>query len=63
MKILIILGHPDPQSFNHAIASGVHDALRNDGHHVTLHDLYAEAFDPLLPVQEIPEKGGIPEKK
>ena len=60
MKILIILGHPDPQSFNHAIASGVHDALRNDGHHVTLHDLYGEGFEPLLPLQEIPEGGAIP---
>ena len=60
MRILIILGHPDPKSFNHAIASGVCDTLRHDGHHVTLHDLYAEAFDPLLPVQEIPERGAIP---
>jgi putative NADPH-quinone reductase len=60
MRILIILGHPDPNSFNHAIASGVYNALRHDGHHVTLHDLYAEAFDPLLPVQEIPERGAIP---
>ena len=60
MRILIILGHPDPKSFNHAIASGVYNALRNDGHQVTLHDLYAEAFDPLLPLQEIPERGTIP---
>ena len=60
MRILIILGHPDPKSFNHAIASDVHAALRNDGHHVTLHDLYVEGFDPLLPVQEIPERGAIP---
>ena len=60
MKILIILGHPDPKSFNHAIASGVYDALRKGGHHVTMHDLYAEAFDPLLPVQEIPERCAIP---
>lgn len=60
MRILIILGHPDPKSFNHAIASGVCDTLRHDGHHVTLHDLYAEAFDPLLPVKEIPERGAIP---
>lgn len=55
MRILIILGHPDPQSFNHAVASGVRDALLADGHHVTLHDLYGEGFDPLLPLREIPE--------
>ncbi len=57
--MLIILGHPDPKSFNHAIASGVRDALVDDGHHVALHDLYAEGFDPLLPLQEIPDRGEI----
>ena len=60
MDILLILGHPDPKSLNHAIAAGVCDALRNDGHHVTAHDLHAEAFDPLLPVEEIPEHGVLP---
>jgi len=60
MRILTILGHPDPKSFNHAIASGVHDALLNDGHHVASHDLYAEGFDPRLPLQEISEGGAIP---
>lgn len=60
MRILIILGHPDPQSFNHALAASVHDALRKDGHQVTLHDLYAEAFDPRLAAEEIPERGAIP---
>jgi hypothetical protein len=60
VKILITLGHPDPESFNHDIASSVYDAIRHYVHHVTLHDLYAEAFDPLLPVQEIPERGTIP---
>jgi NAD(P)H dehydrogenase (quinone) len=38
----------------------VYNALQSDGHHVTLHDLYAEAFDPLLTVQEIPEGSKIP---
>lgn len=60
MEILLVLGHPDPKSLNHAIAAGVGDALREDGHHVTSHDLYAEGFDPLLPVGEIPEHGLIP---
>jgi len=31
MRILIILGHPDPKSFNYAIASGVPNALQSDG--------------------------------
>jgi len=49
MKLLVILGHPDPWSFNHAIASTVCETLRKSGHTVILHDLYAEGFDPLLP--------------
>ncbi len=60
MNILIILGHPGPKSFNHALAFGAYDALHNDGHHVILHDLCAEDFDPLLPAQEIPESGSMP---
>jgi len=38
----------------------VHDALLNDGHHVASHDLYAEGFDPRLPLQENSEGGAIP---
>ena len=59
MKILIILGHPDPGSFNHAIASAVRDALHKAGHEVVFHDLYAERFDPVLPAGEIPEQGDV----
>jgi len=54
MEILLILAHPDPSSLNHAIAYSVRDALENKGHHVLFHDLYLEAFDPLLPTMEIP---------
>ena len=53
MKILVILGHPDKASFNHAIAAIVVEVLRRNGHDVIFHDLYAENFDPMLPAQEI----------
>jgi putative NADPH-quinone reductase len=59
MKIVLILAHPDPQSFNHAIARTVHDVLVSNGHEVVLHDLYAEEFDPLLPAREIPKDGEV----
>jgi NAD(P)H dehydrogenase (quinone) len=55
MNILIVLAHPDPKSFNHALAAGVSAALRSDGHQVTFHDLSAEGFDPVLPAREIPD--------
>jgi NAD(P)H dehydrogenase (quinone) len=59
MKILIILGHPDPNSFNHAIAHAVRDELQNVGHDIMFHDLYEERFPPLLVSEEIPESGKI----
>jgi len=54
MKILVILAHPDPASFNHAIAKSVCLQLEKDGHTVLFHDLYQEGFDPVLPGSEIP---------
>jgi NAD(P)H dehydrogenase (quinone) len=60
MNILVILGHPNPGSFNHALAEAVCDALRANGHVVVFHDLYAERFDPVLPREEIPVDGPVP---
>jgi len=59
MNILIILGHPDSNSFNHAIAATVHQVLHDMGHEVIFHDLYDEGFDPLLSIDEIPEDGEV----
>jgi NAD(P)H dehydrogenase (quinone) len=61
MQILVILGHPDPGSFNHAIALVVCDSLRKKGHSVLFHDLCAEKFDPFLPMEEIPDNGFVPD--
>ena len=55
MKALLILGHPTEGSFNHAIADTTVSKLRENGHEVTYHDLYAEKFDPLLLGEEIPK--------
>ena len=60
MKIIIILGHPDHGSFNHAVARTAFQTLGGLGHEVILHDLYAEGFDPALPAGEIPEKTDLP---
>lgn len=53
MKISLILAHPDPNSFNHAIAQTAVEALKKNGHKIFFHDLYQETFDPLLPAEEI----------
>ena len=53
MKISIILAHPNPGSFNHAIATTSADSLRRNGHEVVFHDLCQEQFPPLLTVAEL----------
>ncbi len=53
MNVLVILAHPTPGSFNHAIAETVVNTLERLGHSGFFHDLYAERFDPVLPSDEI----------
>ncbi len=60
MLVSVILAHPDPASFNHAIAGAASERLRYNGHDVTFHDLYAEGFDPILAAGEIPRGGAVP---
>jgi NAD(P)H dehydrogenase (quinone) len=62
MQVSIILAHPDPRSFNHAIAQAAMERLRQRGYEAVLHDLYGEKFDPILPAGEIPENGPVPEE-
>jgi NAD(P)H dehydrogenase (quinone) len=60
MKYSIILAHPKPGSFNHAIAETAAEELRQSGHTVLWHDLHAEKFDPVTPVDEIPKDAILP---
>ena len=60
MKVSLILAHPNPGSFNHAIAETARAVLAHNGHAVFFHDLYAERFDPILPGPEIPKSAAVP---
>ena len=60
MHILIILAHPNENSFNHAIANQAAQTLRKNGHEVVFHDLYKENFEPRLPAEEIPKDAELP---
>jgi NAD(P)H dehydrogenase (quinone) len=60
MKISVILAHPRPGSFNHAIADEAAAMLRKSGHTVNVHDIYREKFDPLLLYDEIPRDAPLP---
>ncbi|MGA2541142.1 MAG: NAD(P)H-dependent oxidoreductase [Verrucomicrobiota bacterium] len=53
MNISIILAHPNPGSFNHAIARTAAEALLRNRHKVALHDLYHEQFPPLFSAAEL----------
>lgn len=47
MQVLLVLAHPEPQSFNAAMHATAVDALRASGHTVATSDLYAQGFDPV----------------
>jgi putative NADPH-quinone reductase len=60
MRISVILAHPRPGSFNHAIAETVIRTLEKSRHSVTFHDLCEEKFDPILPHGEIGKNAVLP---
>jgi NAD(P)H dehydrogenase (quinone) len=60
MRIVVILAHPNKDSFNHAIANTAVDVLTEHGHDVCFHDLYAEQFAPLLPYHEFEKDAQLP---
>jgi NAD(P)H dehydrogenase (quinone) len=54
LKHAIILAHPDPESFNAAVAKAYAKAVKGMGHKAVVRDLYALKFDPCLPLTELP---------
>lgn len=61
LNISIILAHPNPASFNHAIAQASVETLQQKGHTVYFHDLHQEKFDALLPASEFGKDAPLPE--
>jgi len=56
---LVVLGHPDPESFTATVAQTYCDAIQACGHECVLRDLYALNFDPLLAADERPGGGSF----
>ena len=52
MRVVVVVAHPDPDSFNHAIASTAIASLTRAGHAVTVLDLYAEEFRTAMSYDE-----------
>ena len=44
MNILIVVAHPEPQSFNGSLTTLAVEVLRGDGHSVEISDLYRIGF-------------------
>jgi NAD(P)H dehydrogenase (quinone) len=53
-KHSVILCHPEPDSFNAAVAARYCSVVRAIGHEVVLRDLYGIGFDPVLRGREQP---------
>ncbi|MFK7965429.1 MAG: NAD(P)H-dependent oxidoreductase [Burkholderiaceae bacterium] len=52
MNIQVIIAHPRPDSFCHGLLQHVAERLKDAGHDLLVHDLYAEGFDPVLRAEE-----------
>ena len=53
MKVLVVLAHPNPDSFSHAIVDKVSDTLADCGHSVSVIDLYAIGYSPAMTRTEL----------
>ncbi len=53
MNILIVYSHPNLNSFCGALKDAFAEGAQNAGHDISLVDLYAENFQPVLPQSEL----------
>ena len=53
MKVLVVLAHPNPDSFSHAIVGKVSATLAECGHSVSVIDLYAVGYSPAMTRDEL----------
>lgn len=51
-RVLVVVCHPNPASYTHAVLGSVRQGLGDAGCEVQVLDLYAEGFDPVLIVDE-----------
>ena len=53
MKVLVVLAHPNPDSFSHAIVDKVSTTLANRDHSVSVIDLYAIGYSSAMTRAEL----------
>lgn len=59
MKHAVIVAHPNPDSFNLAMAHAYEKAALANGDQVVMRDLYRLSFDPRLSLHELPRLQGF----
>lgn len=61
VHVLIVLAHPEPKSFNSALANAAREALEAAGHRVKISDLYAQHFSAIAGPADVvqPEWAGL----
>ncbi len=61
MKWYVLLAHPNPGSFNHAVCSAFVEGLKQAGAAYKVNDLYASGFNPLMAGDDFNqfEDGGV----
>lgn len=52
MRVVVVLAHPNPDSYTHAVASTATDALQSGGHQVTMLDLCSLGFRAAMSADE-----------
>ncbi|KRS15016.1 NAD(P)H-dependent oxidoreductase [Roseovarius indicus] len=57
MKTLVVHAHPEPQSFNSAMAARLVDAFKARGDEVATSDLYQMGFNPVASAADFTERG------
>ena len=56
MNVLIVYAHPEPRSFNGAMRDLAVETLNGAGHRVVVSDLYALGFNPVLGLDDFPDR-------
>jgi len=63
-RTLVVIAHPNPNSFNQAIKARLVAELEAQNHQVRVRDLYASGFDPVLSLEELQrydsQEGDVP---
>ncbi|MFW9831667.1 MAG: NAD(P)H-dependent oxidoreductase [Candidatus Thorarchaeota archaeon] len=60
MKVLVVFGHPNPNSFNNAVLDSFTKGLKDGGHSFEISNLYAQNFNPSFQGEDFVQFQGKP---